>query len=796
MRQLWRSLASGRGLVVTAVITVSCGLGPHVAVFGLFDRLLLRPLPFHEPERLVQIELFINRNPTLPQAFLPVAYANALARRTDIFGGLAYANGATRRATRPIPGENPLLLSAIAPNALEVLGVQPTLGRGFVEGDVTDPLNQPLMLTYEAWHGRFFASQDVLRLSWTEGRVSYRVVGVLPEGFLLPSSRLLERIDGVLPFRSGRYGLGELITAPFARLQPGVSIAQAQEASRATVAMMPWEATDEPPSGDPAAGLTVRPLQSGIAVLVAPYLWLLFGAVWLVFAVASVNLAVLLYTWQRGRERETGIRVALGATPAHLTRSVFLETAAVCGAGALLAWIGYSVTQREVLAIVPPSLRGFAVAAGDGRVIATTVAGALLAALAVSIVPIRAALSVDLLKAFDRRRHHRGRRRVTLPAVLLTLQAALAFSVLIAAVTTVPAYLSLLVNSSGFDPKDLHVAYVEHDWSRERTEAPQDQWPRVTKILEAVGTLPGAEGAAAVLAFDPLGGEPDEEVSRALSRSDGHLYPVSARFFEVLDMTFAAGRSFTADEIADRSTVAVLNEAAVQALWPGVPPGDAVSRRVPMRGGDRTIVGVVQNVNKYPGAPVAPALFLPFTSAQVTRGGTDVPVLIRMAPDRVPDPRVLQIALNQRFPARRLRIESVSESLRPWLETPRLLAVLLGVAGVTAVVLIATALYAVARFEVTRRKVDLRIRTLLGATGWQVRMVVLGQVLVPVAAGVAIGSVVAFMVGLNWEPFSDSRRPMVYATAGLIVLATSLLATWFPTSRMAASSASHMLRSN
>jgi putative ABC transport system permease protein len=767
-----------------------------VAVFGLFDRLLLRPLPFHEPDRLVQIQLFVNRDPNLPQAFLPVAYADALARRRDIFSGLAYANGATRVATRPISGENPLLLSALAPNALGVLGVQPALGRGFVERDVADPFDQPVMLTYEAWRGRFFASEDVLRLSWTEGRVSYRVVGVLPEGFLLPSSRLLERVDGVLSFRSGRLGRGELITAPFARLQPGVSIAQAQEASRSTLAMMPWEATEAPPPGDPAAGLTVRPLQSGIAVLVAPYLWLLFGAVWLVFAVAAVNLAVLLYTWQRAREGETGLRIALGATPVHLTRSVFLETVAVCGAGALLAWLSYSVTRTELLAIVPPSLRGFAVTAADGRVIATTVAGAMLAALAVSIVPVRAALSVDLLRTFDRRRHHAGRRRVTVPAALLALEAVLAFSVLVAAVTTVPAYLSLLVGSPGFDPEDLHVAYVEHDWSRERTEAPQDQWPRVTAILEAAGTLPGTEGAAAALAFDPLGGEPDEDFSATLSRPDGHLVPVSARFFEVLRMAFVAGRAFTAGEIADRSTVAVLNEEAVDALWPGVQPGDALARRVPMRGGDRTVVGVVRNVNKYPGAPVAPTAFLPFTSAEVTRGGTDVPVLLRMSPDRVPDPRFLQTALNQRFPARRLRIESVSESLRPWLETPRLLAVLLGVAGVTAVVLIATALYAVARFEVTRREVDLRIRTLLGATGWQIRMVVLRQVLVPVAAGVALGGVLAFVVALNWEPFGDSRRPLAYASAGLIVLATSLLATWFPTSRVAASSASNMLRSN
>jgi predicted permease len=779
-------------LVLAAVITVGVGLGPHVAVFGLFDRLILRPLPFHKPGRLVQIQLVVSRGGRHPQASLPFDYASALAERRDTFAGLAYASGSP--ATYPVPGENPLVLSALTPNALEVLGITPALGRDFVEADLSDRLSKPILLTYETWTGRFHASDRVLGQSWKDRSVAYRIIGILPRHFILPSSRLLERIDGVVPFRTVSLP-GQLITAPFARLQPGVSVAEAREAARAAVSMMHWEGTDEPKPGDPAAGLDVRPLQSGIAALVEPYLWLLFGAVWLVFVVASINLAVLLHTWQRLRETQTGIRIALGATLGRLLRSVFLETAVVCGVGALVAWTCYRVVQVELLAIVPPSLRGFAVSATDGRVIGTTILGALLAAIAVSVVPLRAALSVDLLNVLHGRQA-RGRGRATLPATLLGIEAALACAVLVCATATVPGYVAFLIGSPGFEAADRHVAYIDHDWPEADGAAAPGPSDRVAAILGAVSGLPGVDGAAVALAFDPLGGEPTDILRRELPQQDARLLPVSAGYFDVAGMRLVVGRPFGDREVDDRAPVVVLNETAARELWPGRSLPEALGQEVLTGDLRRALVGVVADSSKYPGAPVEPTVFVPFTSIEGPRHGSDVPVLLRMSPGRMLNPSLLKARLDRLFPPRRVRIESVEESLRPWLETPRLLAVLLGVAGLSAIALVATALYAVTHFEVKRRTAELRIRSLLGAAGWQVRLVVLRVVLLPVAVGTIGGALVLAAILTRWQWLGSDDRLLAYGGAGLAVVATAAAAAWLPTSRIVTSPGGTILRSN
>ena len=787
---LRRSLSSGGGLVIAAIMTLAVGLGPNVAVFSLFDRLFLRPLPFFEPERLVQIHLFVNKDPRLPQAFLPLVYAETLAMRTDIFSGVAYANGATRIETRPFPGENPLMLSALTPNALEVLGVRPTLGRGFVEEDMASGLEQAVMLTHDTWQERFLSSPDVLALSWTAGRVWYHVVGVLPEGFLLPSSRLMTRVDGVVPFRGGRFGTGELITAPFARLRRGVSIPQAQAAVRASLTMVPWEAGAEAPVTDPSERLSVQPLQSGISLLVRPYLWLLFGGVWAVFTVACVNLAVLLYTWQCTREHETGIRLALGARPGHLARSVLLEAAVICATGAFIAWLAYSLTQDQLVAVVPAELRGFAVAPNDSRVVYSTIAAAVIAALAVSVAPTRAALTVDLLKTLYPHRRLQPHGRFTTPFLFLAAEGTLAFVVIAGATATVPAYAALLLRSPGFEPADLYVAYVGHDWPDGDTAR---QSRRVSAILEAVDELPGIADAAAVLAFDPVGGHSDGDVFWAGVGLEGRVFPVTSDYFRVMQMSLIAGRSFTQPEVTEGSAIAVLNETAARVLWPERAVGEGVGRSIRTRDGERTVIGIVRDTRQHPGGPFKPGLFLPITASEAGATQSDVPVVIRMEPGRVPDPRLLAALLNSRFPRQTVSVESVTDAMLPWIEAPRLLAIVLGVCGMTAVFLMSVALYALTRFEVTRRAGELRIRGALGATRWQVRRVVLSAAFLPVGCGVVAGLLASLVLASRLEPVVNSS-PAVFAGSGLIVLVTALLATWPPTNRIVRPGTADILR--
>jgi len=780
-RHALRSLRAGRGLVAASVLTLAVGLGPHVAAFGLFDRLFLRPLPFADPDRLVQIHLAVSRDPDIGQALLPYVYAEALERRTDIFSGLAYASGLTRAETHPVPGENPLILSALSPRSLDVLGLRPALGRGMTADDARSRPTA-VWLTHDTWARRYLRSPDVLSLSWVDGR-SYRVAGVLPEAFVLPSSRLLEHIDGVTAYDAtlvpDDMRRGFLITAPFARLQPGVSIAQAQAAASATVFMMPWEATDDPPEGNPAARLTVLPLQSGIGVLVRPYLWLLFGGAWLVFAVACVNLMVLLHTWARAREREIGIRLALGATAAALGRAVVLEATAICGLGALMAWVTYAATESQLLRIVPPMLRGFAVPATDPRLVGGTILATLCAALAVSLVPIRAALRVDLVDVVDRRRGQRRRGSRPASFVLLAAESALAVVVVFGAAAVVPAYVSVLVRSPGFEATDLHVASVSH--GRSSAGIPDmSTRERVREVLDVVGTVAGVRQAAASLTFDPIGGASDDQLFWPRAGVDGHLLGVSRGFFDVVGASMAAGRGFSEPEADGGSNAVILNEAAVAVEWPGATPAETVGRAVTTRAGRRTVVGVVHDMRTVPGMPAIPSIYLPIADPALTVTPSNLPILLRMEEGRMPDAGLLTRELNQRLSSGRVRLESVSAGLEAWLRTPRLLAIWLGVAGLTAMTMVAVALFAVTAFEVTRRRDEFGIRAALGASAWQLRRLILGLSAPPVACGVIVGLIVAGLLSRFIEPVGDSRAAGTYLTASAIVVTTALVASWRP----------------
>jgi predicted permease len=794
-RHALRSLRAGRGLVAASVLTLAVGLGPHVAAFGLFDRLFLRPLPFADPDRLVQIHLAVSRDPDIGQALLPYVYAEALERRTDIFSGLAYASGHTRVETHPVPGENPLVLSALSPRSLGVLGLRPALGRGMTADDARSRPTA-VWLTHDTWARRYLRSPDVLSLSWVDGR-SYRVAGVLPEAFVLPSSRLLEHIDGVTVYDAtlvpDDMRRGFLITAPFARLQPGVSIAQAQAAASATVFMMPWEATDNPPEGNPAARLTVLPLQSGIGVLVRPYLWLLFGGAWLVFAVACVNLMVLLHTWARAREREIGIRLALGATTAALGRAVLLEATAICGLGALMAWVTYAATDSQLLGILPARLRGFAVPATDTRLVGGIILATFCAALAVSLVPIRAALSVDLVDVVDRRRGQ-GRRGSRLASfVLLAAESALAAVVVFGAAAVVPSYVGLLVRSPGFEATDLHVARVSH--GRASGEAPaMSMRERVGGILDAVGTVTGVRQAAASLTFDPIGGASDDELFWPRDGVDGHLLGVSRGYFDVVGASMAAGRGFSESE-ADGSAAVILNEAAVAVEWPGAAPQEAIGRTLDTRQGVRTVVGVVRDMRTVPGMPAIPSIYLPIADPALTVAPSNLPILLRMEEGRVPDAGLLTRELDQRLSSGRVRLESVSADLEAWLEAPRLLAVWLGVAGLTAIAMVATALFAATTFEVTRRRDELSIRLALGASAWRLRRLIFGLSVPPVACGVIVGLIAAGLLSRIVEPVGDSRAASTYLTASAVVVTIGLVASWRPAVARLRLKAASVLRS-
>lgn len=784
--ELWlliRSLVAGRKLVVAAILTFAAGIGPCIALLGLFDRLFLRPLPFPQPEQLVQIHLFVNRDPILPQAFLPVTYLQALATRKDVFAGIGWVNAAAKNQTRPGLGENPLTLTTMTDNALAVLRLRPAVGRAFDESDIADT-NRSVLLTYQTWQSRYKSSPQVINLSWVDGPISYRVIGVLPRDFLLPSSRLFDGLDGVYAhrYRDHPSGVrGALITAPFARLQPGVSLAYARTVAGTTLAGMAWEATDHP-AKDEQRSVQVEPLLAGMALLVREPMRLVFGAAGLVFAVTTVNLALLLSVWARARERAVGIRLCLGAPKARLARTAVIESLAICACGACLAWLAYTTTQTALVSVIPATLRSFVVLSTDSRLMTACLLAAITAGLACAIPPVRAAFATDLLAVLDRRRP--GRSQSGAVGLLLTLEAAFGVVLAITAAAAVPEFVRLRMQSPGYQPSDLYVIDVGHDWRGEDRRRRNNSTERVSAILESLRQVSGVKKAAASIPT-PLANRPTPSgIWRDLGIS-GNTSAVSGDYFDVVGLPRLAGRSFSDDEVAGKSLVAVVDETAARVLFSGGPL-EAIGRMVQTTDGMRSVVGVVADSRAHPGAPKNPTLYVPVTASEASATQSALPVVVRMERGKSPDARVLNAALSTRFPQGNVRIQSVEQSFERWLESSRLLALILGTFGALALILVTVAIVALVRFEVQRRMPEMAIRLTLGASAMHVRWMLTRTFAFYLALGTSAG--IAMSIWL--AQFAESQiginihDPAAYLLAFGLVAGAAIFGAMLPTMRL------------
>jgi predicted permease len=786
-RHALRSVSRGRGLVVAAVVTFALGVAVNVVVLSLIDRLLFRPLPFAEPDRLVHIHLFARSDVGLAQAFMPFVMSQALAARTDVFEGVSWADGWVAE-TAAIPGESPLRLTPVRANALDVLGVVPALGRSFSPVDADDGRQRPVLLTAETWQRAFRGSDSVLHLSWQAGPFTYRVVGVLPPGFLLPSSHLLGRFDGVFAYRDRRLEMfprGPLTVAPFARLRRGVSIQAAQVVAN-QVSTMAWEATETPTPT--RQRLTVLPLQTGFTILVRPYLWLLTAAVWTVFAVAVVNLAVLLLTWGRWRADDAVVRLALGASPSRLFRMVFLEASVICTLGALAGWVTYLGLQSTVLHVVPSVLKGFAVGGWDSRLLVATAGFACCGAVAAGIFPALASRRTSVVQILNARSAGGGGTSSAVTRIVLAVEAMLGVAVVVGGALTIPPFVSLLVSSPGFAPQNLFALDVGHgivNGSDALPDADTDR-RRAVEVLDVLRVAPGVVSASASLA-DPLEGQADPTGFWKDHGLDGRVLAVASDFLRTFGTKLVAGRDFTVAELDATAPVAVVNETGARLLWPGEAPSAAIGRVLRVGIVNRTIVGVHEDMRQEPGAPVSPTLQVPIGSRDVPPQQSGLPVLLRMEPGRRPDPAYLKAMLDRRFGPGSLQVESVDARLEPLVERPRFLAALLGVLGGVTLFLMVVALHAVTSFEVARRRREAGIRIALGATTTAVRRGVLAVTVWPVAVGVTAGFGLACWAVLEMPRLLPAGKTGLWeiALSAIGVLGVGLVAAWVPTRLMA-----------
>jgi putative ABC transport system permease protein len=527
-----------------------------------------------------------------------------------------------------------------------------------------------------------------------------------------------------------------------------------------------------------------------------------------VLGVTCVTLAILLLTWNQSRRQEAGVRLALGASPRRLIVNALAESTLLCGAGAVIGWLAYTWTRPLFIGVLPSGLRAFASETVDGRVIVVTCAIALISAIAAGTLPALRTSRIDPLVVLRSAHDSATLDRLAGGPMLLSVQAAFGVMLLVGALATVPGVLRTLT-SAGLDATDLFMGHAATANDETAADA-REQMRRGRDALAIARRLPGVVDAG-LSQNDPLsrsGSSPLFSKRLAPPGFEGDVMAVDAGFFRTLATPMIAGRAFSEAEVEQQALVAMVNVSGARAIWPNLPVDGAVGRTITTTDGSRIVVGVAADLRVGTGAQAAPALFLPLSADELYRSHHDNPypwnsfqIVVRMAPGRVPDGRLLSDRLRDMpwaipniLPS---SLDSVATELEPVREKPRVLAAIFGVLGGITLLLAIVAMYGLASFEIRRRRDEMTVRLALGASPQALRrrlaIVIVQPVLFGVLAGLPLSWVEVKLLSRS-VPSVNAGDAHIYLTAAAAILIAALVAAWLPGRRFLTMRVAELLR--
>jgi putative ABC transport system permease protein len=763
IRYALRTLTRSPAFAAVAVITIALGIGANTAIFSVVNAVLLRPLPYEQPDRLVYVwgELR-NRNieywPASPfdlrdfreQGTLFESFAGIFTGQTSLTGG----DG------DPIQVE----FAGVTPNFLSVLGVRPAVGRDFVPddaapiGDDVDPDAAPptaVLLSHGLWLRRFGGDSTVVGRTFEIGGNAVEIVGIMPRGFefLVPAGTGLSsnidlwfapRIDfDNWPTRAN------VIFSVFGRLKPGVSVAQAQSQMDGIAARIREEDQLSETSG---YYLRVTPMQEDVTKHVRPLVLALLGAVGFVLLIACANVSNLLLVRASARQREVAIRAAVGGDRLQLIRQMLVESGvlALLGAavGLVLAWGGI----RTLFALRPEDLPRIDSVGIDPLVLLFTVAAALGAALLFGSIPALQASKPDLADQLSDRGYTttRGRQRLLRNGIVV-FEVALSFVLLIGAGLMLRSFVELQRVRPGFDPKGVLTFQIQLPGSRYPEAEQRANFDRL--LTDRIEGLAGVESVSAAFPL-PLDGTffagrygTEEALTDETSYGQADYRIVLPGYFETMGTRLLAGRTFNEADFADSAAVVVIDRRLAQLTWPNESPvGKRMLIRVTTNDAQWVeVIGVVEHQRSQTLAADGRETVY-FTTRYVGDPGALIYIVrSAVAPTRLTDQiRALVAEMDPLLPLANVRTleDYVGEAMAP----TRFALILIGVFGVIALALAAVGLYGVIAYVVRQRTAEIGIRMAFGAEASGILGLVLRQGLVLTALGLAVGLLAAFWV--------------------------------------------------
>jgi len=794
VRYAFRTLLKSPAFTIVAVLTLALGIGANTAIFSIVQNVLLRPLPYPEPDRLVSISN--NYLPTVPQIGLSggdCADWRRQAKSVSEMGAYVTISQGFNLTGDSQPQR--LQGSYASSSFFPMLGVHPVVGRSFVRDEDRAGSEPVVMLSHRLWESRFGSDPGIVGRAITLDTQRYTVIGVLPAGF-----NLLRWADLWLSIGQFPDDLTSHIHHNFdviARLQSGVTLAQAQAEFNA----LNHQEDVAFPDTHRHWGVDVAQLQTPDAARLRTTLLVLFGAVGLVLLIACVNIMNLLLVRNAGREREIAMRTALGAGPWRLMRQLLAESILLSLVGCVLGLFVAIAGSSALLSLVPPDLAALRDARLNGRVLAFAIAVCLLTGIACGILPAFRTLKAnltDVLNTGSKGDSSFGSRRIH--SSLVVAEIAMALVPLIGAGLLLRSFQRLIDVNPGFRPDHLLTLNVPQAAlslpqfnqlnQTQQLAFAQKQSQDFDLLAQQIQSLPGVKSVGGIDLLPP-GTSQLRQASRFVTEGrpvpDAQTRPVvqfrtvSLGYFSAMGIPLLKGRLFTLDDWKLQNVV-VINQTMERRFWPD---GDALGKRINLcslapQPCWSTVIGVVADVRQF-GLAAAPTFDAYFS------GGWTPCIVIRTASDPAALAASVTEIIHKTDPNLPVtQVTTMDDLLSDSVSPRRFSAVLTGMFAMLALLLAAVGIYGVMSYVVRQRTHEIGVRMALGAQAGDIRSLVVGRGARLAALGIAIGLAGAFaltrlLASLLFEVKPDD--PLTFAAVAFLLVAVALTACYIPARR-------------
>ena len=799
-----RMLAKNRGVSAIAIMSLALGIGANTTIFTVVNAVLLNPLAVKEVSRVVEIDTIdANTHVTVAnQTKLGISYPNCrdFARENRVFSGVScymqlpftWTGGAEPKQ---------VLGQLVTANYFDVLGLRPARGRFFFADEDTRPSgNNVAVISYSFWANKLGSDPSAIGKTLQLNAMPYTVIGVAPRGFKgtttfspsdeiwIPTSMYPQVLTGFV--REWFNDRRALLSRSFARLKPGVSMAEA-DASLKTIAT---HLESEYPKENAGRSVTLTPLaDTAVGANARGQLTLAGGVmmaiVGLVLLIACVNLANLLLSQAARREKEMSLRAALGASRVRMLRQLVTESMVLAllggAAGLFIAYWG----RAALWSFRPPFIEGSDInLALDSRVLLFTLAVSLLTGILFGMIPAIRASRVDLVEALKvgGRGNSVGWRSNPLRGLLVVVEIALAMVALIGAGLFVRSMQNAQRTDLGFESQKLfsmsfHMGGVHYDEGRAQ------QFFR--QAVERAKNSPGVADAT-VASNPPLGGgltrttfPEGQDINTGYRGTLTEFNDVTPSYFQTLRIPLVAGRLFNDSDRATTTPVAVVNETMAKRFWPNE---NALGKRFHFIEETelREIVGIVRNtVVDNIGEDPQPLIYLPMAQDYSPFAS----ILVRTTASPASAISTVRDQVQALEPNLAITdVQTIGDIVDQGLWAPRMGAALLALFGGLSLILAAVGVYGVLSYSVTQQTHEIGIRMALGAQPSGVLRLVVGQGLVLAAAGLFVGltGALAGMRVLSSLLFNVSTHdPVTFLVVSAVLVATAALACYIPARR-------------